>query len=305
MYLNIRFPNLGISLPDFGTGFSIGGFTIKYYGILIAIGFLMGLVVAQQEAKRTGQNPDDYMDYLLIMILPAIIGARLYYVVFSWDYYSQHPDQILAIRNGGLAIYGGIIAATITMVIAAKIKKKSFWLISDTICMGLLVGQIIGRFGNFANREAFGGFTDSLFAMQIPVGEASYTTAALLQKAVTIEGVPYIQVHPTFLYEALWNLLVLLIIFAYRKQKKFDGELFAMYLIGYGIGRAWIEGLRTDQLQIGTTGIAVSQVLSAILALTAFAAILYNRKRCKNLLSEKKDIVETKETIETMQEKED
>lgn len=305
MFLNIRFPNLGISLPDFGTGFSIGGFTIKYYGILIAIGFLMGLVIAQQEAKRTGQNPDDYLDYLLIMILPAIIGARFYYVVFSWDYYSQHPDQILAIRNGGLAIYGGIIAATITMILVAKIKKKSFWLIGDTICMGLLVGQIIGRFGNFANREAFGGFTDSLFAMQIPVGEASYTTAELLQKAVTIEGVPYIQVHPTFLYEALWNLLVLLIIFAYRKRKKFDGELFAMYLVGYGTGRAWIEGLRTDQLQIGTTGIAVSQVLSAILALTAFAAILYNRKRCKNLLNEKKDIVETKETMETIQEKED
>lgn len=282
MFLNIRFPNLGISLPDFGTGITIGGFTIKYYGILIAVGFLLGLLVTQREALRTGQNPDDYLDYLLAMILPAIIGARLYYVIFSWDYYGSHPKEILAIRNGGLAIYGGIIAGIITLIIVARIKKKSFWQMADTIVMGLLVGQIIGRFGNFTNREAFGSYTDSLLAMQIPVGEASYTTAELLEETVIIEGIPYIQVHPTFLYEALWNLLVLAILFAFRKRKQFQGELFAMYLVGYGIGRAWIEGLRTDQLQLGSTGIAVSQILSGLLALAALAAIICSRRRHRN-----------------------
>lgn len=278
MFLNIRFPNLGISLPDFGTGITIGGFTIKYYGMLIAVGFLLALLIAQKEAKRTEQNPEDYLDYLLWMILPAIIGARLYYVVFNWDYYSQNPGEILAIRNGGLAIYGGIIGAAIALWIVIKRKKQIFWQVADTIAMGLLTGQIIGRFGNFFNREAFGSYTDSFLAMQIPVSEASYTTPELLQHAVEIGGVSYIQVHPTFLYEALWNVMVLLVIFFYRKHKKFHGELFAIYLIGYGIGRAWIEGLRTDQLTIGDTGVAVSQVLSVVLAVVAIGTIIYNRK---------------------------
>lgn len=278
MFLNIRFPNLGISLPDFGTGITIGGFTIKYYGMLIAVGFLLALLIAQKEAKRTEQNPEDYLDYLLWMILPAIIGARLYYVVFNWDYYSQNPGEILAIRNGGLAIYGGIIGSAIALWIVIKRKKQIFWQVADTIAMGLLTGQIIGRFGNFFNREAFGSYTDSFLAMQIPVSEASYTTPELLQHAVEIGGVSYIQVHPTFLYEALWNVMVLLVIFFYRKHKKFHGELFAIYLVGYGIGRAWIEGLRTDQLTIGDTGVAVSQVLSVVLAVVAIGTIIYNRK---------------------------
>ncbi len=281
MYLNIRFPNLGITLPSFGTGITIGGFTIKYYGILIAVGFLLGLLAAQREARRTGQNPDDYMDYLLIMVLPSIIGARLYYVLFSWDYYGSHPGQILAIRNGGMAIYGGVLGAAVALAIAAKVKKQSFWLVCDTICTGLLLGQIIGRFGNFINREAFGSYTDSLFAMQIPIGEASYTTAELLEKAVTVDHVAYIQVHPTFLYEAMWNVMVLIVILVYRRWKRFDGELIALYLVGYGTGRALIEGLRTDQLQIGSTGIAVSQVLSIVLAVTSLLVIICKRYHLK------------------------
>ena len=289
---DIQFPNLGILLSNIGSGISIGGFEIKFYGIIIASGFLMGLWAAMQEAKRTGQDPELYVDYLLWMAIPAIAGARLYYVIFSWEHYKDDLTRIFRIREGGLAIFGGIIAGVLVMVIFSRLKKQSFWKMMDTISMSILIGQIMGRWGNFFNREAFGGFTDNLFAMQIPVDyfkEAGrlgeITKTGLLEQTVeaVVNGVSTtcIQVHPTFLYESLWNLGVLLIIFLYRKNKKFDGELFAMYLTGYGIGRFWIEGLRVDQLQIGNTGLAVSQLLAAAIAVTAVSVILYKRFRMK------------------------
>ncbi len=289
---DIRFPNLGIVLSDIASGISIGGFEIKFYGIIIASGFLMGLWVAMQEAKRTGQDPELYVDYLLCMVIPAIAGARLYYVIFSWDYYKQDLARIFRIREGGLAIFGGVIAGVLVLFIFAKIRKQSFWKMTDTLSMGLLIGQIMGRWGNFFNREAFGGFTSNIFAMQIPVDYfrevgriGEITKTGLLDQTVeaVVDGITTtcIQVHPTFLYESLWNLGVLLIIFLYRKNKKFDGELFAMYLAGYGMGRFWIEGLRVDQLQIGNTGLAVSQILSAVLAITAVASIIYMRNKSR------------------------
>ena len=289
---DIQFPNLGILLSNIGSGISIGGFEIKFYGIIIASGFLMGLWAAMQEAKRTGQDPELYVDYLLWMAIPAIAGARLYYVIFSWDYYKEDLMRIFRIREGGLAIFGGIIAGVLVMVIFSRLKKQSFWKMMDTISMSILIGQIMGRWGNFFNREAFGGFTDNLFAMQIPVDYfkevgrlGEITKTGLLEQTVeaVVNGVSTtcIQVHPTFLYESLWNLGVLLIIFLYRKNKKFDGELFAMYLTGYGIGRFWIEGLRVDQLQIGNTGLAVSQLLAAAIAVVAVSVIGYKRFRIK------------------------
>lgn len=280
-FKEIRFPNLGIQLGDFGTGINIFGFEIKYYGIIITLGFLLGFLVAKQEAKRTNQDPELYLDYFLVMVIPAIIGARAYYVIFRWDYYSKNLLEIINIRNGGLAIYGGIIVAIITLFIFCKIRKTSFFLMTDTACMGLLIGQILGRWGNFFNREAFGGYTNSLFAMQIPLNEASYTTPEILEHLVEINGINYIQVHPTFLYESLWNLGVLIIIFLYRKRKKFNGELLFIYLFGYGLGRFWIEGLRTDQLTIGNTGIAISQILAILCVATSSIAIIYNRLKIK------------------------
>jgi phosphatidylglycerol:prolipoprotein diacylglycerol transferase len=273
---DIRFPNLGILFTHLGSGITIGGFEIKFYGIIIACGFLLGLFVAMQEAKRTGQNPELYMDYLICMVLPAIIGARLYYVIFSWDYYKEDLMRILQIRQGGLAIFGGVIVGVLVLYLFSRYRKQSFFQMADTIVMGLLIGQIMGRWGNFFNREAFGRFTDGLFAMQIPVsyfedvGRYSEIQATgLLNQAVdvTLNGttVSCIQVHPTFLYESLWNICLLLFIFCYRKRKKFDGELLGIYLMGYGIGRFWIESLRVDQLTIGNTGLAVSQILSFML----------------------------------------
>lgn len=283
MEAGIRFPNLGLNLPYIGKGFEIFGFEIRYYGIIITIGFLLGYLMATKEAKRTGQDPETYLDFLIAVILPAIIGARLYYVIFTWEDYKGDLLQIINTRNGGMAIYGGIIAAVAVLLIFCKVKKKSFFLMGDTAVMGLLIGQILGRWGNFFNLEAFGGYTNNLVAMQLPIQhvDAGMLTQAAIDGAINIQGIMYIQVHPTFLYESLWNLAVLLIIFLYRKHKKFDGELVAIYLIGYGIGRFWIEGLRIDQLTIGTTGLAASQILAFILVLVGIGFIIYKRIRKK------------------------
>lgn len=242
---------------------------------------LCGIAMAVHEAKRTGRTRKCIMISALCAIVSAVVGCRVYYVAFEWPYYSQHPLEILNLRQGGLAIYGGIIGGFICMVIFSKIRKISLLLMADTVVPGLLIGQIIGRWGNFFNREAFGGYSDGLLAMQIRVDEAAYRTQDLLDKAVTIDGTQYIQVQPTFLYESLWNLGVLIIILLYRKYKKFDGELFMMYLFGYGIGRFIIESFRTDQLLLPYIGLPVSQVLSACLAVFALIVMIYKRSRLK------------------------
>ncbi len=274
---DIVFPYLGISIPNLPKGITIGGFTIAFYGIIIACGMVGGLLLARWQAKRTGQNPDLYMDFAIWGILFAILGARLYYVAFSWDSYKDNLWEVFNIRGGGMAIYGGVIAAVITAVIFCRRRQYQFWLFADTAAPALILGQIIGRYGNFMNREAFGEYTDSLFAMRLKIGEVnpSNITTAMRQNIVIENNTRYIQVHPTFLYESLWNLAVLILMLVYTKRKKFDGEIFLIYLVGYGLGRAWIEGLRTDQLQIGKSGIAVSQVLSAVLAVAGIGYWIY------------------------------
>ncbi len=280
--ISIRFPELGIELDDLGKSISVFGFDIAYYGIIIAIGMMAGYLVARWQAKRTGQDPELYLDFALIAIVLSVLGARLYYVIFQWSYYADHPSQILNIRNGGLAIYGGVITAFICAIVYTKIKKISFWLLADTGILGLLTGQIIGRWGNFFNREAFGGYTEGIFAMQLKKSEvaADSITKEMLDHVKSINGIDYIQVHPTFLYESLWNLGLLIILLLYSKHKKVDGELIALYLIGYGVGRFWIEGLRTDQLLLWGTNIAISQLVS-IGAVVIGLAIIFIRRRDK------------------------
>lgn len=281
---DIAFPHLGISIGTLPKGITIGGFTIAFYGIIMALGMLGGLLLARWQAKRTGQDPEIYMDFAIIGIICSIIGARLYYVIFSWEHYKDDLLQIFNVRGGGMAIYGSVIAAVITAIVYCRIKKYKFSLFADTAVVGLILGQVIGRYGNFMNREAFGQYTDSLFAMRLKLDQvnSSTVTDAMREHMTKIDGVSYIQVHPTFFYESLWNLLLLILILLYTKKKKFDGELFLMYLVGYGIGRAWIEGLRTDQLQIGSTGIAVSQVLSALLAVAGIIYWIFRRVKLKN-----------------------
>lgn len=250
MHYDISFPHLGIHLGHVGKSVTIFGFEIAYYGIIIGLAILLGFVIATAEAKRTRQNPEDYLDMGIIGVIVSIIGARLYYVAFSWDMYKDNLLDIFNLRAGGLAIYGGVIGAVVSVIVLAKVKHLSGPQIFDTVALAILNGQMIGRWGNFFNREAFGGYTDSLFAMRLPLDavRASDVTEQMRENIERVNGVSYIQVHPTFLYESLWCMVLLIILFAYRKHKKYEGELFLLYLFGYGLGRVWIEGLRTDQL---------------------------------------------------------
>ena len=281
MDMEINFPNLGIYLDHVGKNISIFGFSIAYYGIVIVTGMMIAIWIAQREAKRTGQNPEQYLDLAMIGIAAGILGARIYYVIFAWDYYKDDLLSIFNIRQGGLAIYGGIIGACIAVVIYSRKKKQNFSLLMDTASMSIVFGQIMGRWGNFFNREAFGDYTNNLFAMQLPVSavRANEITQKMWDHVVTVNGVEYIQVHPTFLYESLWNVGVLLFLFWFRKRKKFNGEVFLMYLIGYGLGRIWIKGLRTDQLLLPVVGLPVSQLLSGCLVVGCTILVVWKRKK--------------------------
>lgn len=284
----IAFPNIGIYIPHLPKGITIGGFTIAFYGMIIAAGMLSGLWLACHQAQRTGQKKEVYTDFAIYAIIFSLIGARLYYVVFSWENYKDDLLQIFNTRGGGMAIYGAVIAAVLTAIIYCKVKKYNFFLLADTAVGGLVLGQIIGRYGNFFNREAFGEYTNSLFAMRLRVVQVNPANITELMKShmTTVDGVQYIQVHPTFLYESLWNILVLVLILVFTTKKKFNGEIFLLYLVGYALGRVWIEGLRTDQLQIGSTGIAVSQVLSgAIVIVGVVVWICVRRKLGKKILT--------------------
>lgn len=283
MDYNINFPNLHIYFENVGKNIMIGDFAIAYYGIVIAVGMMGAIMLAIHLAKKTGQDSDKYYDLAIIAIISAIIGARLYFVAFQWDYYSQDLTRIFNLREGGLAIYGGILAAVITVCAYAKYKKMKIGPIADVAGPAVAFGQCVGRWGNFFNREAFGGYTDNLLAMQLPVSavRSGEITQELRENIVFVDGISYIQVHPTFLYESLWNLGVLIFLLCYMKHRKFNGEVFLLYLAAYGAGRFWIESLRTDQLLIPNTDIPVSQVLAAVMVVVAIVWIVVKRKTIK------------------------
>ena len=272
--MDIAFPNLGIYLANVPKTIMIGSFGIALYGVVIAIGMILGLTLSSKIAGRTGQDPDTIWDLAASLIIFSIIGARIYYVIFMWDFYKDNPMQIFNLRGGGLAIYGGLIAGVITLFVYCRRKGKSFPLVLDTVIYGLLVGQILGRWGNFFNREVFGEYTDSLFAMRIPVAMVRERDISASIAAHMTEGTNYIQVHPTFLYEGMWNLMLLILLLIYLKHKKFDGEIALLYFAGYGIGRALIESIRTDQLYITGTTIPVSMMLGIVMAVVSIIAIL-------------------------------
>lgn len=278
---SISFPNLGIYLDYVPKSFSIFGISIAFYGVIIGLGMFLALCYCLREAEKTGQNKETYWDLFVWLILCSVVGARIYYVIFSWDIYKDDFLSVFNIRGGGLAIYGGVIAGIVTVYVFSKIKKLSFFQLADTIIPGLLIGQILGRYGNFTNREAFGDYTDGLFAMRLPltmVRQGDLTENIL---AHVTEGVDYIQVHPTFLYESVWNLMVLLLILIFKKKKAFEGELLSWYFIGYGLGRAWIEGMRTDSLMVPGVGIRVSQLLAVVLVVVGSAMIIVDKLKNK------------------------
>ena len=279
---DISFVHLGLEIPHISKSFSIFGFSIAYYGVIVGLGFFIGICLACWIAKKENVSLDLMTDFAIWTIFAAIIGARAYYVIFAWEDYKDNIIQIFNLRAGGLAIYGGIIAVVCMMILFCKKRKVSIGKIGDCAVFGLVAGQIIGRWGNFVNCEAFGGYTDNLFAMQIrrdlvnPNMISPELAQHFAENPIIKEGIEYIQVHPTFLYESVWNLGVLILLLIVRKYKKFDGQMMCLYFIGYGIGRFWIEGLRTDQLKLFGTQIAVSQLLSAVLIVSALVVLIVN-----------------------------
>lgn len=278
----ISFPNLGIEIEELKNSISIFGFDIAFYGLIIGLGIILGASLVYREAKLTGQDGNNYIDLALYGVIFAIIGARLYYVMFRWNYYSQNLSEIINIRKGGLAIYGGIIGGVLTAYIFTKLKKLNFRQVADTACIGLITGQIIGRWGNFFNREAFGGDSNGLFAMKIDTWDTNLNISVPDGVSYIDDANRYIQVQPTFLYESVWNIMVLTLIMIFRKKKKYNGEVFLWYIFGYGLGRGIIEGMRTDQLLIPGTSLAVSQILSIVLAVVTFSFLVYKRVKIKS-----------------------
>ena len=287
MDYSIAFPNLGIFLSYVPKSFTIFGYTVALYGVTMALSMLAGLWLVTSWARRLGQSPDLYLDLAMVTIVFALIGARAYYVIFSWDFYGSHPREILNFRAGGLALYGAVIGGSLTIFVFARVRRQKVTLLLDTVCLGMLTGQIIGRWGNFFNREAFGTYTDGLLAMALPLSAVREREIPeiCLERSYVRDGVSYILVHPTFLYESLWNLGVLLILLTVtgRAMKKFDGEICLLYFLLYGSGRVWIEALRTDQLRLPGTELAVSQLLSACLMAGSLILIFCGRRRARRI----------------------
>lgn len=302
---DIAFPNLGIYLKDVPRSFSLFGFNIYFYGLIIGLGVIAGILMAAHVAKISGQNPDTYWDFAIYAVICSVLGARIYYVLFSWNEFKDNPLRVFNIRQGGLAIYGAVIAAFITLFVYAKVKKQNALLMGDTAMAGLILGQAIGRWGNFMNREVFGEFYDGLLSMQLPIAavrDSSDITENIM--AHIPDGANYINVHPTFLYESLWNLLVFTLILLWRKHKKFDGELCLLYFAGYGLGRFIIEGIRTDTLFIPGTTIPVSQALSLVMVVSAVAVDVIVRIRRRKIPAEASgQTVEKESESEKKQEK--
>lgn len=283
----IIFPKLGITVDPNPVAFTVFGKEIYWYGIIIAMGFLLAVLYMMYRAKDFGLTQDDVLDMVLWAVPIGVICARAYYCIFYWEQYADDPISVFYIWKGGLAIYGGIVGGAVTLLVVSRIKKIRTSVMLDVAGTGVIIGQFCGRWGNFMNREAFGGYTDGPFAMRLLESHLPQQTrlteagAKLLQMAQEGGYAGYIQVHPTFLYESVWNLIGFIGLHFYVKRRKFDGEMFLLYMAWYGLGRVWIEGLRTDSLYLFSTGIRVSQLLAFVFFAVGVGMIAFIRIRRK------------------------
>ena len=280
----ISFPAIGLNIPVDPILTQVGPIDIHWYGIIIAMAFLVGGSLLSKFAPIVGINPDRSFDVLMGAFVGAVLCARLYYVAFTWDYYKNHMNEIFHIWEGGLAIYGGLIGGFLAGFLICRIRKVKALPMMDCAGMGLLVGQAIGRWGNFINMEAFGGNTTLPWGMTSNTIRAylASTASGLAAQGITVD--PSLPVHPTFLYESLWNLAgFFIIVFLLLPRRKFDGQIFLCYLFWYGLGRAWIEGLRTDSLMCGP--FRVSQLVAMVCVLVSLAVLAVCMLRFKKGLT--------------------
>ena len=267
----IEFPKLGIRIPIDREAFKIFGLPVYWYGIIISAGFFLAVVLGMRNSEKAGIKQDDIIDLVLFAAPVGIIGARLYYVIFNWSEFNGDFMKIISIRTGGLALYGGLIGAVLVAVIFSRVRKINTPNYLDFCIPYFVLAQAIGRWGNFTNQEAFGGNTN------LPWGMTGNEIKEYLQQLSNLNfGVdPNVPVHPTFLYESLWNFGMFLLLIWFSKRKKLNGEVFCLYMMGYGAGRFWIEGLRLDSLEMGN--LRISQFLS-IVFIIVFALIFVTRR---------------------------
>lgn len=283
------FVNLGIEIHNLPRTFiTVFGVSIYWYAICVALGALSGVLYGYFEAKRTGQSPDFYIDLFFPGFVSAILGARLYFVIFNWNLYAANPISVLNMRSGGLAIYGGIIGGTLAAIVYAKVKKYNFWVLADVAAPALLLGQAIGRWGNFFNREAFGSYTDSLFALRYRAADVFFIPQSVYERMITVNGVDYIQVQPMFLYEFSANMVLFALLCFWKRRKRFDGEVALFYFFGYGVIRTFTESFRTDQIILWNTDIPVSQALAIIIIFISGLLIIQKRLKLKRKKRKKK-----------------
>lgn len=279
---DVAFPNIGIYINNLKNTISIGNFTIAYYGIIIALGMLIAFTIVTKIAKKLGIDDDIFYDIFIIVIVLGIIGARAYYVIFRWDYYQIRPYEILDIRAGGLAVFGGIILAGIGIIVYCLWKKINFLKVLDLTVIGVAIGQAIGRYGNFFNMEAFGEYTNNLLAMRLRLEYLDPSNVTFMQSLNTINenGIEYIQAHPTFFYESTLNLVLFaVLVYIILKRYKFDGQVLATYLFGYGIIRFFIESFRTDSLMAGS--MKVSQIVAIVCVVLGIVIYVLHFRKVK------------------------
>ncbi|MDR0273429.1 MAG: prolipoprotein diacylglyceryl transferase [Clostridiales bacterium] len=285
---DIWFPNMGIYFENVPKVlFSLFGIDIYMYAVCIVTGIISAYYLGIWWVKKSGQKVEDYTDLLLLGVPMALVGLRLYYLIFNWEMYEGQNFFIVffSFRDGGLAIYGGIIGAALAAAIMGMRKNIPFSVMADTGAPSFLLGQVIGRFGNFFNREAFGGYTDNFLAMRIRTDQvhgSGHITEDLIENIVSVNGAEYFQVHPTFLYEAAFNFVLMIALIIYRPHKKFDGEIVLLFFLGYGVIRFFVESLRVDQMILFNTGLPLNQVVAALFAVVSAALIIAGHMRARD-----------------------